>query len=211
MTIRKKLILAIALILSSVAFLGFAYYKTLEAVGNRLTLVESIDDLGVTISDMRRAEKNYFLYRDETSAGEWMDQIELTRKVILDKGVELKALKGEKSQKELMENFSVYAGLARKYSSTEDIETEATRIRDQGNTIYEYSRRIILSERSRINKMTRSSNRIFLVSLFVVICAGVVGAVIIAREIVSPLTKIELATREVLLPYPRNKYTRRDR
>jgi len=44
-----------------VAFLGLVYYKSLEAVGNRLTLVESIDDLGGSISDMRRAEKNYIL------------------------------------------------------------------------------------------------------------------------------------------------------
>ena len=71
-----------ALVLVFVTGLGLAYNASLAGIHNRLKVVESIDDLGAAIAEMRRAEKNYLLYLDSKSAREWTAQVARARRAI---------------------------------------------------------------------------------------------------------------------------------
>jgi two-component system NtrC family sensor kinase len=197
MTIRNKLLLTMTLLLAFVTVNGFAYYRSLVTIRNRLTLVESIDDLGVAISDIRRAEKNYLLYHDQISARDWIAQIELTREGIKNKSAELTELEGDTYYRRLTDDFSVYATLSRELVSSKDSGVNAGRIRTQGQKVYNYSRGIISAERERIDKIIKSSKRIFFISILIIIFSWLTGVVIIARHIVAPLTKIGRATKQV--------------
>ena len=196
MNIQYKLLLAMTVVLALVASFGLAYYRSLLTVRNRLMLLENIDDLGVAAADMRRAEKNYLLYRDEPSARAWLAQVDLTRKAIQEKTTELTTLAGTVSCERLIQSISTYAALARALISAEGDEAEAERTRAQGQKVYEYSRGIVRAERERIDTMLRSSHHIFLFSLLIIIVSGLAGALLIARNIVAPLRKIERATRQ---------------
>jgi signal transduction histidine kinase len=197
MTIRNKLLLTMTLLLAFLTVNGIAYYRSLVTIRNRLTLVESIDDLGVAISDIRRAEKNYLLYQDKISARDWIAQIELTRDGIKNKSAELTELEGENYYRMLTDDFSAYATLSRELVSSKDSGINAGRIRAQGQKVYNYSRAIISAERVRIDKIIKSSKRIFFISILIIIFSWLAGVVIIARDIVAPLTKIGRATRQV--------------
>ena len=197
MTIRTKLLLSLTAVLVFVTCLGLVYNVSLESIRHRLQLLESIDDLGVAISDMRRAEKNYLLYRDRTSEREWIDQVAVTRKAIRDKATELTKLEGEAYYARLTENFASYAALAHGVVSAPNDEAQAERTRTQGKKVFQYARGIIRAERERMEAITRSSHHVFLISLGIILLAGLAGAAIIARDIVAPLSKMERATRSV--------------
>ena len=64
MTIRKRIIIA-AVIQAVVICLicGFGYVS-FNAVLTKLQAIEIIDDLNISLLEMRKAEKNYFLYKD---------------------------------------------------------------------------------------------------------------------------------------------------
>jgi two-component system NtrC family sensor kinase len=197
MTIRRKLLLTMALVLAFVALLGVTNYYSLAMIRNRLALVESMDDLGVAISDMRRAEKNYLLYHDEISARDWIDQVALTHRAIQDKSAELTALEGEDYCRRLTDDFSTYEALARHLVASTGDAVEAEDVRAQGQKVYSYSRGIIHAERERIDALTKSSGRISMASLFIVMISGLAGVVIVMRDLVRPLARIERATRRV--------------
>jgi len=197
MTIRKKLLVAMALVLAFVTFLGLVYYRSLVTIGNRLMLVESIDDLGVAIADLRRDEKNYLLYQDRNSALAWLSQLGATRRALERKKAELTELEGKDYSTRLTDAFSTYGDLVRQFVSAGGDEVTAGEIRRKGQELAEYSRGVIRAERRRIDTITKSSFRLFLLSLLVIVIAGLGVAAIIARDIVAPLTKIERATRQV--------------
>jgi two-component system NtrC family sensor kinase len=197
MTIRRKLLLTMALILAFVALLGITNYHSLTMIRNRLALAESMDDLGVSISDMRRSEKNYLLYHDEISARDWIAQIKLTRRAIQDKSAELTALEGEDYRRRLIDDFSAYEALAQKLVAIPSEEVKAEDVRAQGQKVYSYSSGIIHAERGRINMSISSSRQIFVVSLFIVMMSGLAGVVILMRDLLRPLARIERATRRV--------------
>jgi len=197
MTIRRKLLLIIALILAFLAALDITYYLTLETIQKRLTLVESVDDLGVSISEMRRGEKNYLLYHDQTSARDWLAQIDQTRRAIHEKAAELSEMEGMDYYQRLVKDFSRYEKLVRPLISQANSGVDSDFVRKQGHKVYTYARGIIHAERERIDTTTRLAYRIFLVSLFVATISGLAGVVIIMRDIIRPLAKIELATHQV--------------
>jgi two-component system, NtrC family, sensor kinase len=70
MTIRKRIIIA-AVIQAVVICLicGFGYIS-FKAVLTKLQAIEIIDDLNISLLEMRKAEKNFFLYKDLASLNE---------------------------------------------------------------------------------------------------------------------------------------------
>jgi two-component system NtrC family sensor kinase len=197
MTIRRKLPLTIGFILALVAVLDITFFHSLGTIRKRLTLVESMDDLGASISEMRRGEKNYLLYHDENSAQDWVTQVLLTRQAIREKAAELTALEGAEYYRQLVNDFSIYESLARRLVSSVGDDLDPDQVRDQGQIVHAYSRGVIDAERERIDATIRSSYRVFFVSLFVIAISGLAGAWIIVHDIVRPLAKIERATHRV--------------
>jgi signal transduction histidine kinase len=62
LSIRKKIISGSALILFVVCFTAFMMYEMVLQVERKVALVEVIDDILKTTLELRRYEKNYFLY-----------------------------------------------------------------------------------------------------------------------------------------------------
>ena len=197
MTIRKKLLLTLTLVLIFVTGLGLVYNASLQSIHNRLKLVESIDDLGVLISEVRRAEKNVLLYRNRKDEQDWIQRIELTRVAIQDKAVELTRLEGKDYYDSLTKAFNSYETLARRVVAGRADDAQAALVRTLGKKVFQYARGIIRAERTRIDAIASSSYRLFLISLVAIILAGLAGAFVIARDIVAPLSKMERAALSV--------------
>ena len=197
LSIRTKLLLALAAGLVFVTLLSLLYYANLVTIRSRLALVESMDDLGVAVGEMRRAEKNYLLYHDHTSADELVAQIEHTREAIRDKTGELIRLEGTGYVEALQRDVSLYAELARNLVMGEAAADGADRLRERGQAVDRYSRGIVHAERERIDRMIVASHRTLLLSLLAVIGFGAAAVVVVRQLVVVPLRRIERATREV--------------
>lgn len=197
MSIKSKLVLALIAGLVFVTLLGLLYYVNLITIRSRLTLVESMDDLGAAVSEMRRAEKNYLLYHDRTSADELTTQIGHTRDAIREKAPELIRLEGAAYVEALRRDISSYSELAHQLVSAEAGPVDIDQLRERGQAVDRYSRGIIHAERERIDRMIVASHRMLLLSLVATLGIGAMGVLIVNRLVVAPLRRIERATRDV--------------
>ncbi len=197
MSITTKLLLTLAAGLVFVILLSLLYYANLVTIRSRLALVESMDDLGVAVGEMRRAEKNELLYHDRTSADELSAQIEHTREAIRDKAAELIKLEGTGYVEALERDVSLYADLARSLVTGEAAADGADRLRERGQAVERTSRGIVHAERERIDRMIVASHRTLLFSLVAVLGFGAAAVLVVSRLVVVPLRRIERATREV--------------
>lgn len=197
MSIKKKLLLALGVGLAFITLLGLLYYYNLVTIRRRLLLVEGMDDLGAVVGEVRRAEKNFLLYHDSTSARELDDQIRLLRQAVQDKKPDLISLAGADSVRSLEGEIAQYATLAGRLMGGEGAAGDADQLRERGQALDRSSRSIVRAERGRIDKMILTSHRILLVTLLVLLVCGVAGILIVTRFIVAPLQRIERATRDV--------------
>jgi len=197
MSIRSKLVLSLAAGLVFVTLLGLLYYENLVTIRARLTLVESMDDLGAAVGEMRRAEKNFLLYHDQASADELSAQIEHTRTAIAEKSPELVRLEGSEYVEALRHDMALYDDLARELLAGDEGFDSGDRLRERGQAVDRYSRGVVHAERRRIDRMIVASHRMLLFSLVATLGIGLVGVLIVNRLVVAPLRRIERATREV--------------
>ena len=64
MTIKQRIIIAVVLQATMICVIGLFVYFSFENVLSKLRSIEIIDDVNIALLEMRKAEKNYFLYKD---------------------------------------------------------------------------------------------------------------------------------------------------
>jgi signal transduction histidine kinase len=197
MSIKNKLLLTLGMGLGFIALLGVLYYYNLVTIRRRLTLVEGMDDLGTAVGEMRRAEKNFLLYNDSTSARELVEQIRLTRQAVQDKAPDLVSLAGADSLASLEERLEAYEALAARLIQDGGTPSDTELLRARGQALDRASRSFVRAERVRIEGMIVASHRTLFVSLVLLLICGLAGILVVTRFIVAPLQQIESATREV--------------
>ena len=69
-TIRKRIIIAAVIQAIVICLICVFGYLSFKAVLTKLQAIEIIDDVNISFLEMRKAEKNYFLYQDQCSLNE---------------------------------------------------------------------------------------------------------------------------------------------
>ena len=64
MTIKQRIIIAVVVQATMICIIGVFVYISFNNVLSKLGSIEVIDDVNITLLEMRKAEKNYFLYKD---------------------------------------------------------------------------------------------------------------------------------------------------
>ncbi len=64
MTIRQRIIVSVVIQAIMICVIGLFVYFSFEDVLSKLRSIERIDDMNIALLEMRKAEKNYFLYND---------------------------------------------------------------------------------------------------------------------------------------------------
>ncbi len=64
MTIRQRIIVSVLIQALMICVIGLFVYFSFEDISSKLRSVERIDDINIALLEMRKAEKNYFLYND---------------------------------------------------------------------------------------------------------------------------------------------------
>ena len=64
MTIRQRIIVSAVIQAIMICVIGLFVYFSFEDVLSKLRSIERIDDINIALLEMRKAEKNYFLYND---------------------------------------------------------------------------------------------------------------------------------------------------
>src|SRR5665647_375801 len=109
--IRRKIILAFLFSLLSVLIFSAFSFQVHREIGYRLRLLELTDDMFHNILELRRVEKNFFLYRQVASLNEAETYLRRVEEIFLGHENEILRLKKNPQQPDFGRILTSYRGI----------------------------------------------------------------------------------------------------
>ncbi len=169
MTIRKRIILAVLIQALLICIIGIFVYISFTTVLAKLRTIEIIDDLNISLLEMRKAEKNYFLYHDLNALRELTDLgRERHAKLKAEKSFVVSGLQtwGKQNYDVLLGALQNYVALAQQVVRTEKtpphLEEE---LRDLGHKLTTLSETLLKKERENVNEIIHHNIIMLIASL----------------------------------------------
>lgn len=202
LNIRQKIILG--MILFSLCFGGIAAlsYSNIVKVENKVMLVEKADDFGNVILEIRRLEKNYFLYGSTSCVEESRIYIHKGLDLLAslsgslhaqqDIGVQLLAL-----QKELGQYDTLLQAVCKHKEPGIQKEQLAAQLRESGQKLVEQSKEVTRFERDDILRINTRIRDNILYSIFIALALVIVLIFFVTKNVIAPLRLVEDTTRAI--------------
>jgi two-component system NtrC family sensor kinase len=184
--------------------IGLSLYTVLQLwyVEKKVQFEEVVSEFFDTTLEMRRFEKNFFLYEKIS------DYQESIRYVVKAQGILENSLRGYKrlevtrELKKLRDDFNEYALLMSQFVLTEKKNTvqrlaRETAIRKKGKEITTLAEDISKTERKRLQMLLTSMERILIVSFLVLSILGIVIGQVLSRMVVRPLKYLEESMKSI--------------
>ena len=227
MSIKTKILVAGLIQAGLILFLCIFVYLSFENVIFRLRTVEKMDDLYISLLEMRKAEKNYFLYKDAKSVQEF-NNISEEKYDLLKSSRDFIVPNLEKSGGERYDRLLSLVGrylkiIPHTYQAQPISPDEEKAIRDLGHAINSLAESLLNEERAKISavinhnvlKLIASLGFIFLIQItlwiyffhFIFKELGIMGKMItmvsqgrmheVAAQKITPKNELEEATRAI--------------
>lgn len=202
LNIRQKLIIVFIAFALTTGALGLVSYYNLVRVGDKILVVESADDISNLILEVRRYEKNYFLYSSIRDYKETLRYIDETFKLMKVLQPSIDKLRLNSRQDSIRDELKTYQVLFNKIRSTDDLdylqkELLLDQLRDSGHALVSLSKNMVMYERKVIIEINNKlkSNILILLALFSAISLLLI--IFIQRKVIRPLGVIERATKSI--------------
>lgn len=184
--------------------IGLSLFTIMELwyVGKKVQFEEVVTEFFDTTLEIRRFEKNFFLYEHEEDYHENMRYVNKAQE-ILDKNLkEYKSLAVAPhlntvrdrigKYKRLMEQFALVSKL--KIAQRSDLEKA---IREQGKEIITIAEDISKTERKRLQDLLNTMQRTLVLSFLVLSISGIIIGQILSRMVVRPLKSLEERMKQI--------------
>ena len=202
MNIRRRVLLGMLLSVLAVGLIGTFSYHSLAQIERKMGFIEIIDDLGNTILEIRRYEKNYMLYGHQEDYDESRSYAAIARDILV-------RLEGNAAEFGLsQEHASLKSTLTAYEAQSEWLyvtqsngesppQAELERLRDAGKQLVDLSQSLVTHERARILTIVQSLKRQLLFSVVVFLALGGGFLFVLGHRTILALRRIEQATREI--------------
>jgi two-component system NtrC family sensor kinase len=195
LSIRKRIIIAAVIQAVIICVICGFGYVSFHAVLNKLQAIEIIDDLNISLLEMRKAEKNYFLYQDLDSLKELVS-IGQKRAAVLESSrlYLVSGLHGLSNQDytRLLDNLKHYVGLIQEAVNRKQVSPASeVKIRKLGHELTIQSATLLHRERQRVNEIITSNIIMLIVSLGVVFIIQVILWQYFFRFLIQEITVME--------------------
>jgi len=151
-TIRRRTIIAALIQAVLIGIIGTFVYFSFRIVLSKLRTIEIIDDLNISVLDMRKAEKNYFLYKDDRAISELVELGQQEYGVIQSEKEYILSNLGQETYRDLFTKFKQYVDLASSVQKaqkiTPDLESELRNLGHQLTRLFEL---LLQHERKNVN------------------------------------------------------------
>ncbi|WP_320171165.1 ATP-binding protein [Maridesulfovibrio sp.] len=202
LNIRQKIILGIVIFSICFGCIGMISYMNTLQLEREVLIIERVDDLSNLILEVRRIEKNYFLYRDPSLFSQGFSYLDRAEKLLNVLMGEFGNSEVKKSGQGLKTDMSRYRDLLQQLAPAADNKVRtgpdrSSKLREVGQALVEYSKSISRFERANIlsiNQELRSNLTLSMVGIAAVVLA-LVGFV--SSNILKPLTQVQEATRKI--------------
>ena len=175
-------------------------YFEVSRMNERILSLELTEDLYNTILEMRRYEKNFFLYQDKTSLESTSYYYDQAKELFLKMQVLFKKSFPKSECAELEKGLQQYGAFEIFHDIPHDNspETEAqTEIRSVGKQVVDCAGTLLKVERNHVANALRNALRWPLIFMGAMLFLFLMGAQLVRRKVIRPLADIERATEDV--------------
>ncbi|SFM90736.1 ATP-binding protein [Thermodesulforhabdus norvegica] len=197
LNIRQKIIIGLAFVYLTILLVGGLSYFLLTEMKRKAEFVSICDDLNNSILEMRRFEKNFFLYGSTSSLEKISEYIDESVKLIDTMLPRLKGLKGSNKLLQIRQELQGYRDVVQAIKESvakkdlERLHALQDELRDAGKKITGEVEELTRYERERIHAIIDSLRYQLITVLFIVLIAGALFIPLVSRKIVRPLRVIE--------------------
>jgi len=169
--------------------------RDMSDVVAKLRFVEVADDLNASLLEMRLAEKNYFLFRDDAALGTITSGVTRADQALDQLRPDILRATGPGNVSALRARLREYARIAEATAkSGQRTPGDEDALREAGRRARDYSVRLIQAEREDVNRIIASSRQgLFLSFLIILALAVLAGPIIFVRILASLRRVVELA------------------
>jgi two-component system, NtrC family, sensor kinase len=180
------------------AMIFFFSYQNLNLVLAKLRFVELADDLNASFLEMRLAEKNYFLYNDESALSEIATKLKDSMGAIDAVSTDIIRAIGAKNYDLLKLRSQRYMNVIEdaKSGPPGDKTLEAT-VRDAGRNLREFSSDITHLERQEVNRIISKSTNVLFYSFCAILVLAIGVSHLILFDIRKSLKRIEQVAHSI--------------
>jgi two-component system NtrC family sensor kinase len=205
--IRRKIIFAFLFsLLSVLVFSGFSFQVHRE-ISHRLRLLELTDDLFQTILELRRVEKNFFLYHQLASLNEAETYLAHAKEIYQSHESEFLRLKTRSQQMEFNRSLSRYQKILARIKAGAPLPGQPLEnqrfapmeeaLRHQGQELLNITEKWQKDERLLIDRLFQRAMILFIISVVVFLALGLVVAFYLSRMLVQPLWQMQQAMDKI--------------
>jgi len=198
MKIAHKIITASISQVILMAMIFFFAYQNLNLVLAKLRFVELADDLNASYLEMRLAEKNYFLYNDESALSEIATKLKDSMGAIEAVSTDIIRAIGAKNYDLLKLRSQRYMNVIEdaKNGPPGDKTLEAT-VREVGRNLREFSSDITHLERREVNGIISKSTNVLFYSFCAILVLAIGVSHLILFDVRKSLKRIEQVAHSI--------------
>jgi two-component system NtrC family sensor kinase len=179
-------------------------YFNLARIDRKISFSFIISEFFDTTLEMRRFEKNYFLYRDEEDFAENLRFTKKAGEIIADNREGIGRLQIRTDVDRLERDIGEYKHLMQRYYSLDKARRPVEayglekRIRGRGKMIVEATEAISIAEKTYIRSLVASSKRTLMASIVFLLVVGLIVGQYLSRMVVSPLKQLEDGIQKII-------------
>ncbi|MEW6387462.1 MAG: ATP-binding protein [Thermodesulfobacteriota bacterium] len=202
--IRRRVIGTFLFCVLSVLVFAIFSFQIHREIGHRLKLLELANDIFHDILEIRRYEKNFFLYKAPASLAEALTYINRVEEIYSDQAEEILKLKKGAEFRETLKRYKnivvqIQAILKQAepgsgFTINSPLEES---LRNLGQTLVEVAEKWAKEERRAIDQLSQQAMYLFFISVLVFIVLGTILAFYIARLLVRPLMQMQQAMDKI--------------
>lgn len=186
---------------SKLVMLAFAtvVFVDLYLLNRQIQIGQAVTDFREATLEMRRDEKNLFLYQDLSSLDQLMAQADAAQSAMASGRESFVAIGGADAFRRIEAQLRAYRSELASYPTATGAERVHMRktIRDLGHALTEASLDMSRQERHKLAEATRRAGFTLLLAFAGVVLLGVAGGFFLVRRVVRPLRKLEEGLRAI--------------
>ena len=209
-SLRNKILSAYGY--SKLAMLAFAIvvFFDLHYLNRQIQTGQVVTDFHEVTLEMRRIEKNLFLYRDATSYEQLIAHVDSAKNTFAEGETAFKTIIGQRGLQRIESLLARYRAVLDRYPAESPSGQVAARqtIRNLGHELTEASGELSRGERQLLAQTTRRAAILLLSAFVIVVLMGLAGGLFLVRRVVRPLRELEAGLRAIdlgqarVLPLP---------
>lgn len=199
--LRQTIVIGIAIFTLAFGGIALLSLSNINKQQQEVNLVERADDLRNLILEIRREEKNFFLYHDSALFSVGRENLKRATAAFNDLSEGIAGPIGQGHGTELVRGIRKYGELLDRLRSAKgpigEDSPEAQALRETGQNLVEHSRAIAELERKSILAINQKLRMTLIISMGVIALVVLALVVFVSKSILGPLRRVQEATRQI--------------